>query len=635
HVLTHPKATVAEVLELLPGPDYPGPSQVINGNELADIYARGSGTIRVRGRWHVEDAARGAQVLVVDALPHNGSGLASITKFCTNIDDLVAAGELPGVIDCNDESADGETRIVVRVAAGVDPDQIAAALLRNTDLQVSNTVKMHFLDHRGRVRLFNILTLIRSWIDHRIVVITNRSVRRLEQIAARLDRLDGFAIVLLDIDEAIRIVRTSKTRAIALQGLVAHFGVTEFQADAVLDLALGRLTEDARLEYATEAEALRVEQASLQRLIESPKLLRKQVGQELGEAAKAFVGFERQTEITTVTAALPTTVVIDAPLEVAFTTSGYVQGFKEIGKGRDAKGHTVMHRVPMSTASTLLVLTDSGQLHRVLGNAIPTDKPTALQNVIQMDPAEQVLLFIDAPEQMDDLILVTSAGTIKRIAGADLAGGDRKGGISIIKLDAGEKLAAVFKAPAPGVPVAIVTAQGQVIRFVPDDVRPMGRSAAGVRGIKLAPKDVVVGAVPASDGKELTVFHAKGSAKRVDFDGIPVQGRGGKGLRVTVVGGRHGDVAAVCNGGAAEITGRSADGELLTVNRSSITLAARDAAPAKIRMFDGVIAAVVQLTPIVGGPAPDQPYIAAPVLPLDPGELAAASAATQQGELPI
>ncbi len=602
HLLANPRATIADIMSFIPGPDYPGPSQVINGHEIAEIYARGSGTIRVRGRWEIEEGSRGSQAIVITALPHNGSGLASITKFCTNVDDAVAAGDLPGVIDCNDESAGGRTRIFLRVATGVDPNQIAGALLKCTDLQVSNTVKMHFLDETGRVRLYNILTLLQAWIDHRVRVIRGRSVRRLEVIGVRLDRLDGYALVLLDIDRAIAIIRTSKTRAIALMNLVEGFGITEFQADSVLDLSLGRLTEDARIEFAKEASTLRTEQTKLNRLIGSASLLRKQVAVELDEAAKAFDGIERQTEIASVTAALPTAVVIDAPIEVVLTTSGYVQAFKDLSKARDVKGHTVMQRVPMSTAATLAVLTDAGQFHRVLGNVVPSDKATALQNVVQMETNERILLFLSPTDTMDDLMLVTSLGTIKRISGADLAGGDRRGGISIIKLEDGERLVAAMACPPPGTCVALVTALGQIIRFVPDDVRPMGRTAAGVRGIKLVGEDRVVGAVPARDGAELAVFHAKGSAKRVATESIPVQGRAGKGLRVTQVGGRHGDVVAITNGSAAEIVGRSADGELLTVSRSSIALLARDAAPAKIRSFDGVMTSIVNVN--VTTPAP-------------------------------
>ncbi len=595
HLLANPKATVDEILTFIQGPDYPGPSMVINGHEIAEIYARGSGTIKVRGRWEIEEGARGSQAIVVTALPHNGSGLASITKFCTNVDDAVAAGDLPGVIDCNDESAGGKTRIFLRVAPGVDPNNIALALLRHTDLQVSNTVKMHFLDEKGRVRLYSVLTLLQSWIDHRIRVITARSIRRLELIGIRLDRLDGYAIVLLDIDRAIAIIRTSKTRAVALGNLVGAFGITEFQADAVLDLSLGRLTEDARIEFAREATSLRSEQTMLTRLIGSKNLLRKQVATELTEAGKAFDGIERQTEIASVTTALPTTGIIDAPLEAVLTSSGYVQAFRDLAKPRDVKGHTAMHRVKTSTASNLVVLTDTGQFHRVLGNALPVDKPTALQNVMQMDSAERILLFLAPPDVMEDLLLVTTDGTIKRIGGGDLAGGDRKGGISIIKLEQAERLVAVLACPPTGTSIALVTAAGQIIRFIPDDVRPMGRNAAGVRAIKLVGHDRVVGAAPARDGTELVVFHAKGSAKRVSAVSIPIQGRGGKGLRISLVSGRHGDVVAVCNGSANEIVARSADGELVSVNRSSIALLARESPPAKIRSFDAAVANVVDL----------------------------------------
>ncbi len=268
-------------------------------------------------------------------------------------------------------------------------------------------------------------------------------------------------------------------------------------------------------------------------------------------------------------------------------------------------------------------MTDAGQLHRVLGNVIPSDKATALQNVVLLAPSERVLLLLCPPDPMDDLFLATSFGTIKRIGGSDLAGGDRKGGISIIKLEDDERVVAAFPSPHPGVPVALVTAQGQIIRFIPDDVRTMGRTAAGVRGIRLASGDRVVAATTAPEGVELTVFHDRGSAKRVPADSIFVQGRAGKGVRLTVVGGRHGEVVAVSNSMVTEIIGSSADGELLNVTRSSIALLSREAAPAKIRAFDGVLATLLN-DPTTWPPAPIArpgsavPAGAQPRLPLDP-----------------
>ncbi len=305
------------------------------------------------------------------------------------------------------------------------------------------------------------------------------------------------------------------------------------QANYVLDLTLRRLTRLARVELEREQRQLRSELARLQTLVASPTKLRRAVGTELAEVAEMFAGSERRTEITT--AALPsaTIVIPDEPMELAVTDTGYVQAFKASAKVRAPKDGIVVRRIATSTATQIVALVETGQLYRVIGASFPTDRPTAIANLLAGVTKDRVLRWDSAMELPGELLLVTSGGTIKRIGGDELAGGDRKGGISVIRLEPGERVVAALRW-IEGTPYALFTAGGQAIRFVPGDVRPMGRTAAGVRGIKLAPGDEVVGATPAGDGEEIVIVHAKGTAKRVATEAFPLQGRAGKGVRATV-----------------------------------------------------------------------------------------------------
>lgn len=592
HLIANPKATVDELMEHLPGPSFPQECTITNGDEMTDIYRAGVGRVVVRGAWTVEELGRGRQQLVITSLPYADTTTGSTEKFIAAVGDALDEGNLAGIVDYNDESSDGATRITLGLASGIQAEQIIPALLRFTNLQVTNKVQMHFLDEHGSVRLYNLRSVLQAWIDHRIRVVIRRSENRLAKIDDRLHRLQGFLAVLIDIDRTIQIVRTSKTRAIARERLTAEFDIDEGQANAVLDLNLGQLTEDAVIEFRKEATELEKEAAKLRKLLSSPTALRRQVGTELEQVIPQFDGVApRVTTITTevVQRVSKAAMVLDEPVTVMVDAAGYVQAQRAGSKAKPKL--EPIRTFDTTTAQNLVVITSGGQLHRALAASVPTDKPTAAVNVFSgLEPGDRILgWWVD--ESMDtDLLLVMSDGQVKRIEGDDLAGGDRKGGISLVKVAPGAKVVSV--APFLGDrPVLIVTQGGQAVRFVPDDVRPMGRSASGVRGIKLAAGDLVVGSIhPADDDGLLIVVQGKGGGKRVWIEEFPVQGRAGKGVKCAVVSGRTGPVVAVCgadDGGT--VTVRDADGTTSEVSVGAFAQAARDAAGGKIRNFAGTI----------------------------------------------
>ncbi|MEZ5215350.1 MAG: DNA gyrase C-terminal beta-propeller domain-containing protein [Ilumatobacteraceae bacterium] len=440
-------------------------------------------------------------------------------------------------------------------------------------------------DTKGALQMFNLRTALEAWIAHRIDVVERRSRRRIEAISERLHLLDGLLLVLLDIDAAIAIIRASDDAAAARAGLMARFEIDEVQANYVLDLTLRRLTRLARVELEKEQSDLRTELNRLETLVSSERRLRTQVGKELAKVAAMFEGIERHTDITT--AALPSAVVAipDEPMELVVLDTGYVQAFKASAKNKVPKEGVVLRRIATSTATHQVAITETGQLFRAIGASFPTDKATAYVNILQGAEGMRVIRWDSNDAFPDDLMFVTSAGTIKRMVADDLAGGDRKGGISIIKLGDDERIVAVLPF-VEDQPVLLVTKKGQGIRFVPDDLRPMGRTAAGIRGIKLAAGDEVIGAAAAPDGGEVVVVHAKGAAKRMGAEEFPIQGRAGKGVKVAA-GGRHGDLAVVAST-EVPLLARLADQTVVEFPTSTAVWAGRDAAPAKIRGFDGI-----------------------------------------------
>lgn len=589
-LLDRKSASVDELMTVLPGPSFPSECTVTNGDELNDIYRSGQGRIVVRGAWDVEPVGRGRQQIVVTSLPYADTTLGSVEKFIAQVGDALDNGDLAGIASFNDESSNGKTRITVELTAGVDAEMVIPGLLRFTNLQVTNKVQMHFLDENDVVRLYNLRSALQAWIAHRIRVVVSRSEHRLEKIAERLHRLRGFLAVLVDIDETIAIVRTSKTRAIARERLVERFSIDETQANAVLDLNLGQLTEDAVIEFQTEASDLEDEQKKLELLLSSETRQRTQVARELKETMKAFDDLPpRVTTITTESApkVSKAQMVLDVPTTLHLDAAGWMQA---IGQGSKAKPKIVpLHTFDTTTATTLVAITDSGHLFRTLVASVG-EKPTAAASVLPGLAGEPIRWWLE-PDLPDELLLVMSDGQVKRIETADCEGGDRKGGISIVKL-AGEARVVAVEAFDEEAPILIATSEGQGIRFSPDGLRPMGRAAAGVRGIK-TDANVVFGGVPGDDDV-LLLTTAKGLGKRCDPADLPEQNRGGKGVRVLPAG-KWGALhtGALTNNSDVLVIDASDSAEPVSVSVGAFPQTARDAKPGKIRGHSTVIHRII------------------------------------------
>jgi DNA gyrase subunit A len=581
------KTSVDELCEIVKGPDFPDPAVIVNVADLPDIYRSGSGAIKVRGTWEFDDGPRLSRI-VVTSLPYADGSTGSGKRF---VEDAVAAigeGRLAGIDDIIDETAEGRLRIVVVLSRGADRDTVLAGLLKYTNLQVTNSVRMNALDAHGVPQTYNLRTALEAWIQHRIEVIDRRSRRRLAWIADRLHVLDGLLAVLLDIDAAIAIIRGSDDVAEARGRLKERFSIDDVQANFVLDLTLRRLTRLAQVEVEREAAELRTEQAGLEDLVSSDANLRKQVGVELKAAAKVFEGVGRTTVIDAAAvgsfdalltpgsaealAALPdvpTTVHVTADRAVCTLPPG-----KTLPTGAEGRSFDT------TTRTQVIVYTVSGQMHRVAAGDLPK-KPVPLDGILGLK-GDAVLDVYPAALFADEILIATSGGSVKRVAPDELVGGDRKGGIATVKLDEGETVVAVL--PCTGNEFALFTSDGQGIRFEATDVRPMGRAAAGVRGVKLAGGERVVGAVNTARATQIALAHRSGAAKKFDLAELPVQGRGGRGVRVSVATGRHGKVAFGATAGPLLYATPKG---MLRIEAASWKAVGREAAPTAGRVPEG------------------------------------------------
>jgi DNA gyrase subunit A len=601
HLVANPDASIEDLMVHLPGPDFPTAGQIVDAESLVDVYRSGRGRVALRGRWTVEEGKRGAKRIIITELPFARGAAVSTTEVGARIVKLVTDGRLSGIRDVRNESAEDAVRLVVELRPEANAEQVVGILLKDTNLQVTVPVRMIALTAAGVPQLFNLRGLLDAWIAHRTDVIERRSRHRLEVIAERLHVLDGLLVCLLDLDAVIALVRASDDRAAARTGLMERFGLTELQANYVLDLTLGRLTRLARLEIEQEAEALRTEQAELTALVSDPSRLRAQVGVELAEAATAFT-FGRRTEITGDSATIDTTITVpDEPITVCLTARGYVQAFKVGGRGaKSPKDAVVAHRIAMSTASQLVVLTSSGQLHRLLGAGLPFDKPSALPNVIDIADDESIVHVCAAADLPADISVVTAGGQLKRSSADILTGGDRKGGIRFCGVAEGDRIVAVVD--TTGDPeLLVVTQKGHGIRFWLDDVRPMGNTASGVRAIKLGAGDRVIGAIRADAAPEALIVHGSGHAKRVDMTEFYRQGRAGVGVRVATIDKRRSPLVAVLPAPSTQsrylVTEAGPEAAVTPVTAAGAAPAGRDAAGTPWKGAPASVATVVPAPP--------------------------------------
>ena len=555
-MIEKPAVTLAELMEVVPGPDFPTGGFIHGLTGIQQAYASGRGTIHVRARAGFEELRKDRKAIVVTEIPYQ----VNKARLIERIADLVREKKIEGISDLRDESDRRGVRIVIELKRGEVPEVVLNTLYKMTQLQISFGMNMlAIVDNRPQV--LNLHQLLRHFIDHRKTVVIRRSRYDLRKAEERAHILEGLLKALDNLDEVIATIRASQTPPEARERLVAGFELTERQAQAILEMRLQRLTGLEREKIVDEYKELMATIERLRAILNSDQLVLDVVRQELDEVRAGF-GDARRTEI--VPAAQDITIedmIADEDMVITVTHSGYIKRSPLSlyrAQGRGGKGRKGMetkeedfvdHLHVASAHSYVLVFTESGQVYWIKVHAIPELGPAAkgkaIVNLLDLDKGDRVATTIAVREFPDDrfLVFATERGTVKKTA-LSAYSRPRADGIIGIKVDQGDRLLGVRVTDGER-DIVLATARGYAVRFRESDARPMGRATRGVRGINLRKGDRVVSMEALERGGDLLSISENGFGKRTDPREYRLQGRGGMGIINLKVSTKTGEVIAV------------------------------------------------------------------------------------------
>ena len=562
-LIDEPHASTEKLMTALPGPDFPTAGFIHGLEGIRQAYSTGRGIIQMRARAGIETQRRGEkQSIVVTEIPYQ----VNKARLLEKIAELVREKRIEGISDLRDESDREGIRIVLEVKRGEVPEVILNQLYKLTPMQSTfGIILLAIVDNQPKVLTLH--DLLSHFLDHRKTVVIRRTRYDLRKAEERAHILEGLLKALDHLDEVITTIRASQTPPEARERLMANFGFTLVQAEAILDMRLQRLTGLERQKIVDEYRELLQLIDRLRAILHSDKLVLEEIRRELRELKDRF-GDKRRTEIIPETHEIRIEdLIADEDMVVTVSSSGYVKRSPLAlyraqirgGKGRSGmttkEGDFVEHLFVASAHSYVLVFTASGRVHWVKVHEIPQAGPAAkgkaIVNLLNLEAGETVATTIAVRDFPEDryLVFATEKGTIKKTALAEY-GNPRAGGIIAINLDEGDRLLSV-KLTDGTKHVFLATAEGMSIRFPEADCRPMGRATTGVRGITLREADRVIGMeVLEKEGALLTAAE-KGLGKRTPIAEYREQGRGGVGvinLKVTERTGRVVGVAQVLSG---------------------------------------------------------------------------------------
>ena len=540
-----------ELMEVLPGPDFPGGGIVVADEGLTAAYDSGRGSIRVRARVSTEAVTRRRQAVIVTELPH----LVGPERVVSRITELVGAGRLQSVAGIADLSDMEGLRLQIDLKPGVDPNAALSELYRLTPLEESVSVNNVVLVD-GVPTTVGLRELCEHYINHRLQVVVRRSRYRLRRADERLHIVEGLLVALDNIDDVVALIRGSQDAVEARDGLMARYGLTDVQATHILDMALRRLTALERQKLDDEAAQLRADIEDLQEILGSRRRQRSIVRSELRRivadhgrprrsriiAAEALErGSASRSDGDAAASFEPAEAGPDLPCVVTVSTSGNIGRASLKGQRRASPGRhdLIAARVAASTGSPVAAVTSAGRVFEVLGREVEetTNRVRGVDTsaVFELDSKEKVLALVAGGD--DRLVMVTEGGTIKRLDADEVLGSPA--GSSLIALGADDRVACAFNAPED-TDIVIAASDGRALRLEASSVRLQRRAAAGMAGIKLREGCVPVGAGAVVDDASLVVATGPSAAAGAGKSGIkvtpcselPTQGRGTQGVLV-------------------------------------------------------------------------------------------------------
>ena len=599
-VMDNPEVTTKDLMEVLPGPDFPTGALVMGKSGIHKAYETGKGSIVLRSRTEIEETKTGRERIVVTEFPY----MVNKTKVHEHIVRLVQEKRIEGITAVRDESNREGVRFVIEVRRDASANVILNNLFKMTQMQTSFGFNMLAIQN-GVPKILSLRQILDAYIEHQKEVVTRRTQFDKEKAEARAHILEGLLIALDHIDEVIRIIRASQTDEEAQAELMSKFNLSERQSQAILDMRLRRLTGLERDKIQSEYDDLIALIADLADILAKPERVAQIIKEELDEVKRKF-GDKRRTELMVgeVLTLEDEDLIEETDVLITLSNKGYIKRLdqdeftaqKRGGRGVQGTGvkddDFVRELVSTSTHDHLLFFTNKGRVYRLKGYEIPeygrTAKGLPVVNLLKLDEGESIQTIINVESERSDdayLFFTTRAGIVKRTSVKDFAN-IRQNGLKAINLKDEDELINVLLTQED-TDIIIGTKLGYAVRFNQSSVRSMSRSATGVKGVNLREGDAVVGARVITDQDEVLIITEKGYGKRTVATEYPTKGRAGKGMKTANITDKNGHLAGLLTvKGDEDLMVITDTGVMIRTNVANISQTGRSTMGVKVMRLD-------------------------------------------------
>lgn len=599
-IIDNPEATTRDIMEVLPGPDFPTGALVMGRSGIHRAYETGKGSIVLRSRTEIEEYGNGRERIVVTEFPY----MVNKTKVHEHIVRLVQEKRIDGITAVRDESNREGVRFVIEVRRDASANVILNNLFKLTQLQTNFSFNMLAIQN-GVPKILSVRQILDAYVEHQKEVVTRRTQFDKEKAEARAHILEGLLIALDHIDEVIKVIRNSETDAIAQAELMTRFELSERQSQAILDMRLRRLTGLERDKIQSEYDDLVALIADLADILAKPERVVQIIKDELEEIKRKYAD-PRRTELMVgeVLSLEDEDLIEETDVLITLSNQGYIKRLsqdefhaqKRGGRGVQGTGvkddDFVRELVSTSTHDRLLFFTNKGRVYRLKGYEIPeygrTAKGLPVINLLKLEDNESIQTIINVSKEQEEghyLFFTTRQGIVKRTSVAEFAN-IRQSGLKALNLKEDDELINVFLTDGQ-TDVIMGSKFGYAVRFTETDVRNMGRIATGVRGMKLREGDCLVGAAVVSDEQEVLVLTENGFGKRTPAQEYPTKGRGGKGIKTVKVAEKNGYLAGLTTvSGDEDVMVITDTGVIIRTNVANISQTGRATMGVKVMRLD-------------------------------------------------
>jgi len=599
-VMDNPEVTTKDLMEVLPGPDFPTGALVMGKSGIHKAYETGKGSIVLRSRTEIEETKTGRERIVVTEFPY----MVNKTKVHEHIVRLVQEKRIDGITAVRDESNREGVRFVIEVRRDASANVILNNLFKMTQMQTSFGFNMLAIQN-GVPKILSLRQILDAYIEHQKEVVTRRTQFDKEKAEARAHILEGLLIALDHIDEVIRIIRASETDEEAQAELMSKFKLSERQSQAILDMRLRRLTGLERDKIQSEYDELIALIADLTDILAKPERVAQIIKEELDEVKRKF-GDKRRTELMVgeVLTLEDEDLIEESDVLITLSNKGYIKRLdqdeftaqKRGGRGVQGTGvkddDFVRELVSTSTHDHLLFFTNKGRVYRLKGYEIPeygrTAKGLPVVNLLKLDEGESIQTIINVESERSDdayIFFTTRAGIVKRTSVKEFAN-IRQNGLKALNLKDEDELINVLLTQED-TDIIIGTKLGYAVRFNQSSVRSMSRSATGVKGVNLREGDAVVGARVITDQDEVLIITEKGYGKRTVATEYPTKGRAGKGMKTANITDKNGHLAGLLTvKGDEDLMVITDTGVMIRTNVANISKTVRSTMGVKVMRLD-------------------------------------------------